>query len=303
MDRTSVRDWTFLSPYAGPTTWSWDGRVATLSLADTLRPATYTLLIGTSVTDRKGNHMLAPASVQFSTDTTLARGRIGGIVAGRRAQVGGAFVLLSRTRPIERRSAAVQDLAEYLTITDASGRFTAGGLPQGEFHVAVLVDRNGNRAYDPDRDLLSNYCDPVVLAPAGDSVADLRVAVGDPDEHPSLAGTIVDSSRTQPAARDSAQADSIQREITARLRVTVSGESTFTVNADSVRAFVIPSLPAGRYTLRAFLDQNGDGVLNAGDPMQRRMPDPQSEPVTLCLSYGDDRRDLRLIVRPPGMRR
>lgn len=305
MDRRSVRAHTLLSPSPGPLQWQFSGRTGMATFAHPLAPhTTYTLTLPSALADLKGNHLTTPLRVRFSTGAGLDSGVVSGTVSGRRTRGDGAYVLLRRdaqfdtvaalVRHAQRGEAAdgplagasIADLGEFVARADAAGGFIFDAVPDGLYAVAALADRNGNRAFDPDRDAFAVACDPVEVR-GGSPVTGVRLTVGDEDERPGLSGVVVDSLRL--ALRDSANADSVRR---LPVWVRLEGDSARAVRADSLGAFRLTDLAPGRYTLHAFRDLDGDSTWAAGR-------EPTSDSVTVCLGWAADLSGLRLVFAAP----
>ncbi len=309
MDRRSVRGNTLISPSPGPVQWEWSGREARILFAQPLAPVTtYTVTLASTMTDLKANHLTQAAAVRFSTGAALDSGSVHGTVGGRRTRGPGLYVLLRRdsttlaeaarlvvraqtgqdaTGPLA--GASLAELGDFVTPVDPSGGFAFDGLPDGGFTIAAFADRNGNRAFDPDRDLLGVACDPVSVR-GGEPVAAIQLWVGDSDERPTLRGTVTDSAwAAARAARDSTAADSLRR---TPLWVLLDGDSARTVRVDSLGVFRVADVAPGRYRVRAFRDLDGDSAWTAGH-------EPATDSVVVCLGWGADVAGVSLGFPPP----
>ena len=81
VDRRSVEESIFISPYPGELEFDWSGREVTIHLQDTLRAnRTYVVNVGTDVTDLHSNRMASGFTLAFSTGDSIDRGFISGRV-------------------------------------------------------------------------------------------------------------------------------------------------------------------------------------------------------------------------------
>ncbi len=308
MDHRSVQTGVVVSPSPGPLQWRWEGRTGSALLTQPLAPATtYSVLIMPTLADAKGNRIGAASAVRFSTGAALDSGRVSGTVSGQRTRGGGVYIVLRRddrlrsaaeavVRAQEGRNAedvlagaSLAELGEHVALADAQGAFTVEGLPDGRYTVAAFADRNNNRAFDPDRDVLGVACERVEVR-AGSPPPAVRLSVGDIDERPQVAGSVTDSVRVLALARgDTAAADSLHR---LAIWVMVAGDSGRVVRADSAGVFRASDLAPGAYRLRAFRDVDGDSTWAAGR-------EPASDSLEICAGWGADFSGLRLVLRAP----
>lgn len=126
------------------------------------------------INDLLRNGMEVPVEFCFSTGAEIPE-----------AVVEGEVVDALTAQPLEEARVifwAGPDSVPYGAITDSIGRFTARGLPPGEYEAFGFVDRNRNMI--PDRELESY--DSASVAASPDSPTELRFVVVAPDTTPPL---------------------------------------------------------------------------------------------------------------------
>jgi hypothetical protein len=130
-----------ISPREGEPRVDWDRSALGVKSRRDWRPNTvYTVTLLPGLQDLRGNVRRQPATVVFSTGSSLPDTRVTGViydwVAGRAAQ--GAIV-----------EAITPDSVIYVGASDSVGRFSLLHLPPGTYAVRGFTDANRNRAFDP----------------------------------------------------------------------------------------------------------------------------------------------------------
>ncbi|RMF69363.1 MAG: hypothetical protein D6743_01930 [Calditrichaeota bacterium] len=153
MDHKSLRKAVFITPNPHENVrYKWKGRRLRVILGDALKPdRTYVVTLGTDLKDAHGNALRQSYTLAFSTGEELSEGKISGRVFGK--QVSGtlvwAYILENGHDPNP-----VSDEPDYVTQTDAKGRFEFTNLSQGEYRVFAVQDKDRNRFYEPGTDAL-----------------------------------------------------------------------------------------------------------------------------------------------------
>lgn len=212
---------------------------------------TYTVLVRSSVTDRRGNRLPESALVVFGTGAHVARGRVSGMLSRIGVSEGDVVIVAFRGWSADTTAA---DPLEALAVTepDAAGRFLLPGLEVGEpVEIGAVFDVNENDRFDPGTDLYCRALAPVTPA-AGGGPDDVSIVLVFPDEPGRIEATVLDTTcaRLEDARRRRAVlADSLfaRRDslLTARATLEARSDSLFGealapegagTNPDSLRA-------------------------------------------------------------------
>ncbi len=131
----------------------WNGRTLTLVLADSLRAdQTYRMVVTSGARDRHGNSLRDARAIVFTTAATFPPG----VIEGKIDAVGFAAPGTSLWGYRDGRSpdSTARDF-DAIGVADAEGRFRISGLgvPAG-YRLWAFADLNGNRSFEPEKDLL-----------------------------------------------------------------------------------------------------------------------------------------------------
>jgi hypothetical protein len=171
VDRRSLEESVFISPYLGELHYDWSGKEVTITFKGTLREhTTYVVNIGTDVADiHERTRMAAAFTLAFSTGDSIDRGFVDGRVFDEKPE--GVLIFAyrlsgllpdtldpTRTRP------------DYITQTGKDGSFSLAHLALGPYRVFAVRDEYHNFVYDrqidqygvPPGDLLLSGGDPLV---------------------------------------------------------------------------------------------------------------------------------------------
>lgn len=153
---------------------------------------TYTVLVRTSVVDRRRNAMAEPALTLFSTGPRVAGGQVTGEV--RRIGVStGLTTVVAFDAPVADTADVDLDRAVSVAEPDAQGRFLLPGLEVGRaYEVGAAFDVRGDRAFDAGQDLYCRVLTPVV-PDSGGGPGELEIVLVFPDEPGRIEGMVIDS--------------------------------------------------------------------------------------------------------------
>ena len=153
VDRRSVEESIFLSPYLGQLEFEWSGREVTIIFSEQLRKnTTYVLNIGTDVVDiRAHNRMAFGYTLAFSTGDVIDKGIISGRVFDEKPEGVMLFAYAlnnikpdtldpSRSRP------------DYIMQTGKGGGFTLSNMGWGTYRIFAVRDEYRNLIYDKQVD-------------------------------------------------------------------------------------------------------------------------------------------------------
>ncbi|MFA6471235.1 MAG: Ig-like domain-containing protein [Candidatus Latescibacterota bacterium] len=180
MDKKSVADNLFIVPI--PSQWpelKWQSGNSILMLVF-LKPlrntTTYVITIGSKASDIRSNQMKDSISLKFSTGETIENGEIRGKVIPvhffdpKPENVSGvdvaAYTLSDSTVSPDPRN----DVPDYVTQTNADGRFTLVGLSNGTYRLFAIGDKDRDGFYSEGYDMTGVSPHDVVLV-KGDTLS------------------------------------------------------------------------------------------------------------------------------------
>lgn len=146
--------------------YSWSGRSLMIGFDQPLAVnRTYTVTVGSSVSDDAGNRLGRPYSLRFATGPEIDSGAIRGEVSGRSKGAAYVFAWLlpgdtagfsARFRP---------DLVDpdFIAPIGDDGAFSLEGLPTGRFRLIAVADASSDRRFTPGEDAYGlPTSDPVI---------------------------------------------------------------------------------------------------------------------------------------------
>jgi hypothetical protein len=154
VDRRSVEESFFVSPYLGAMEFSWSGTEVVVTFSDSLKEnTTYVVSLGTDVVDvRAGNRMSAGFTLAFSTGDSIDQGSCSGRVYDDQRE--GVMVFAYR---LDSTRADTLDPArarpDYLMQTGTGGTFRLSNLRLGTYRLYAVRDEYRNFMYDREVDL------------------------------------------------------------------------------------------------------------------------------------------------------
>jgi hypothetical protein len=259
----------------------WNGRTLTIELADSLeRGQTYTLVVGGQARDRHGNPFGAGATVVFSTADTFPRGAIEGRLEARGFDAEGTALWCYQQGRAPDSTARDFDA---IGIADRDGAFRISGLAvPGRYRLWAFADLDGNRSYEPERDILHPVDTTFALDPALPAAAGIALRLVNPRAQSMVRGAVLDSlGVAEGALWVFATSDS---DTTVRIFSEVQKQGGFELQ-----------LRPGLWWLRAFRDLDKNRAWKSGE-------EHASEPLGIRVEPADDIKDVVLVlVRSRGV--
>ena len=255
----------------------WKGRTLTLELRRPLDPDhTYTLFVGGQARDRHGNPFGSGATMVFSTAQRFPPGTIEGRVEARGFEAKGTSVWCYDQARGHVPDSTARDF-DALGIADPSGAFQVAGLAvPGRYRLWAFADLDGNRSYEPDRDILAPIDTNFVLVPARPRAEGVVLEVVNPRAPGKVSGAVIDTlGITEGELRVMAVADT---DTTRRVVADVEEKRGFDL-----------SLEAGTWVLRAFRDLDKNRAW--------KRDEPASEPFLIRVGPADQLTEVVLVLR------
>jgi hypothetical protein len=153
VDRRSVEESIFISPYIGEIEFDWSGREVTMTFSERLKAnTTYVVNIGTDVRDiRASNRMASGYTLAFSTGDAIDQGKISGKVFDEKSEgvMMFAYVLDGMNADTLDPSHTKPD---YITQTGKDGTFTFSNIRFAAYRIIGVRDEFRNLLYDRQTD-------------------------------------------------------------------------------------------------------------------------------------------------------
>ncbi len=165
IDHQSLQDAFFISPFPhGGIEFDWQGRRLKLKFPQGLENfRTYVITIGADTRDLRRNAMLRSFTFAFATGDTLDQGQIAGQLYSTGALEGfqiWAYSLTTDSTPNPR-----QTEANYITQCSKTGEYVLQYLRPEPYRLFAIQDKDLNRIYDPEYDLIGICTKDAWLAP------------------------------------------------------------------------------------------------------------------------------------------
>jgi len=280
MEPRSTNESVSLAPPVEILRQRWSGRTLTLELAQPLAPShTYTLIIGGQAHDRHGNAFGAGATVVFSTADTFPAGVIAGRVDARGFEARGTSLWCYDVGRGHAPDSTARDF-DAIGFADAKGSFRVGGLTvPGRYRLWAFADLDGNRSYEPSRDILDPVDTTFALDPGHPHVEGLTLRVINPRAPARVKGAVLDTlGDTEGVVRVFAVSEA---DTTKRIVTDVENEGGFHLE-----------LEPGLWWLRAYRDRDKNRLWNRGE-------EPASEVLGIRVQPADDIKDVVLVLQRP----
>lgn len=165
VDRRSVEESIFISPYLGEMEYAWSGEEVTMRFKDKLRPrTTYVVNVGTDVVDlREHNRMASGFTLAFSTGDSIDQGLVRGKVHDDRPEGVMIFAYqLDNIRPDTLDPSRARP--DFIMQTGKAGDFTLSNLAMGTYRVFAVRDEYRNLIYDKEVDQIGMTSEDIILA-------------------------------------------------------------------------------------------------------------------------------------------
>jgi hypothetical protein len=164
VDRRTVEESIFISPYLGKLEFDWGTTDVTITFKDTLRKnTTYVVSIGTDVADIRANNRMAQGyTLAFSTGDSLDHGSIKGRVFDDAPAGVMMFAYnLAGLDPDTLNPAHVKP--DYIMQTGADGRFQFRNIALSTYRIIAVRDEYKNYIYDREVDAFGVGQDDITL--------------------------------------------------------------------------------------------------------------------------------------------
>ncbi|HTX18436.1 MAG TPA: Ig-like domain-containing protein [Bacteroidota bacterium] len=171
VDRRSVEESIFISPFVPDVEFDWSGKEVELDFPHPLKKnTTYVVTIGTDVVDRRSppNRMAKAYTLAFSTGSQIDRGEISGRLYD--AKPSGVMVFAYRLDGILADTLnPMKQKPDYITQCGNKGEYSLSHLAFGRYRLLAVRDEYRNLLYDPETDAMSTAPEDIALE-ASDSL-------------------------------------------------------------------------------------------------------------------------------------
>jgi hypothetical protein len=153
VERRTVEEAMFISPYLGKLEFDWSGTDVTIRWPEQLRNnTTYVLTVGTDVSDiRAGNRMAHAYTLAFSTGDSIDRGMISGRVFDEHPE--GVMIFAYGLRDLLPDTLdPTHTRPQYIMQTGSDGTFRLRNIAFGTYRVIAVRDEYRNLLYDREID-------------------------------------------------------------------------------------------------------------------------------------------------------
>jgi hypothetical protein len=153
VDRRSVEDAIFISPFVNDVEYNWSGREIEIKFNDTLRAnTTYVITVGTDVKDIHNQNRMARAfTIAFATGAIIDRGSIAGNVFD--AKPDGVMIFAYRLNGILPDTLNASKVKpDYINQTGTSGSYRLTHLTFGTYRLFAIRDEYHDLLYTPEVD-------------------------------------------------------------------------------------------------------------------------------------------------------
>lgn len=174
VDRRSVEESIFISPYVGPLEFDWSGTEVTILLGEKLKAhTTYVVNVGTDIVDlRARNRMAHGYTLAFSTGDSIDQGAIAGRVFDDKPEGVMLFAYaLSAINPDTLDPS--RSKPDYIMQTGKDGVFLFSNIRFDTYRVFAVRDEYRNLIYDKQTDQIGVAATDVTLSADRPRVADL----------------------------------------------------------------------------------------------------------------------------------
>jgi len=166
VERRSLEESIFISPYLGDLEFDWSGSSVTIRFSEKLRKdATYVVNIGTDVVDiRAKNRMGSGFTLAFATGDSIDRGWIGGRVFDPKPE--GVMVFAYALSGINADTLDPARLRpDYIMQTGKNGVFALSNIAFGTYRLFAVRDEYRNLIYDREVDQFGVGREDVTIGP------------------------------------------------------------------------------------------------------------------------------------------
>jgi len=176
MTRKGSEKAVFISPDPGDRVkLKWKGRKLRIEFSDSLKVnRTYVITLGTDLKDAHSNSLTQSYTLAFSTGEELSQGKVSGRVFAEKAQglLIWAYILEESKDPNPG-----QNGGDYVTQTDAKGKFELTNLSEGLYRLFAIRDEDNNRFYETGLDGIGVMSRDILLTKDSLAVSDINFKV------------------------------------------------------------------------------------------------------------------------------
>ncbi len=168
VERRSVEESIFISPYVGELKFDWSGTSVSIRFSQALREnTTYVVNVGTDVVDvgREGTRMASGFTLAFSTGDSIDHGMIRGRVFDAKPE--GVMIFAYALKGLDPDTLNPSHTKpDYIMQTGVGGFFTLSNLALGTYRVLAVRDEYKNLLYDKEIDQFGVASGDVTLTAA-----------------------------------------------------------------------------------------------------------------------------------------
>jgi len=182
VDRRSVEESIFISPYVGDLEFDWSTTGVTIQFSQPLRKnTTYVVNVGTDVVDlREKNRMAAGFTLAFSTGDSIDRGYIGGRVFDEKPE--GIMIFAYALKDLNPDTLNPGDLRpDYIMQTGKGGIFRLANVAYGKYRLFAVRDQYRNLIYDKQIDQYGVTISDVDLTAGEPRIEDVQFRLSQED--------------------------------------------------------------------------------------------------------------------------
>ncbi|MBP1646832.1 MAG: hypothetical protein H6Q30_277 [Bacteroidetes bacterium] len=182
VDRRSVEESIFISPYVGDLEFDWSGTSVAVRFTQALRRnTTYVVNIGTDVKDRRaGNRMARGFTLAFASGDSIDRGAIRGRVYDEKPEGVMIFAYaLGGINPDTLNPATTRP--DYIMQTGLRGTYSLSHLSYNRYRVFAVRDQYRDLVYDKQTDQCGVASEDVVLSAQRPEVHDVNFQLSEED--------------------------------------------------------------------------------------------------------------------------
>ncbi len=169
VNKRDIRNAIFISPIIeGALEYSWTNKTVEITFPDTLlKNTTYSLIVGTEVTDvNNHNPMAAPYILTFSTGDKIDSAKVSGTVYDRKTDGTLIFAYKDRTDTLN----IYTDKPDYISQVDKEGKYEFNGLGIGNYKIFAMTDEFKNYVYNIGEDRIGIQFDEIKIKNSSDII-------------------------------------------------------------------------------------------------------------------------------------
>ncbi len=173
VNKRAIRNAIFISPIIeGALEYSWTNTTVEITFPDTLKKnTTYSLIVGTEVTDVNNNNpMAAPFTLTFSTGNKIDSAKISGNVYDKKNEGTLIFAYKDFADTLD----ITEDKPDYISQVDKKGKFLFTGLGLGNYKIFAIDDAFKNYVYNIGEDRIGIQSSEIKIENNKDEINELN---------------------------------------------------------------------------------------------------------------------------------